>query len=97
MNKPCATDTGRCVMCDGRLRNAVFCPVCGHSSCSWACHLRHLAQHAQVAGRVSTYQGEPARDREEGPTGAIGESGAGVLGQVVRLSPNGWAYCGPVE
>jgi len=53
-------DASQCVLCGGRLRNAVFCPACGHSSCSWACYLRHLAQHTPLHGRHSSPQGNPS-------------------------------------
>jgi hypothetical protein len=46
----------QCVLCGGRLRNAVFCPACGRSSCSWACSLRHLAEHSRHPARPSTNQ-----------------------------------------
>ena len=41
MKDPRTTESSQCVACGGRLRNAVFCPVCGHSSCSWTCSMRH--------------------------------------------------------
>jgi hypothetical protein len=56
------TETSQCTMCDGRLRNAVFCSICGESSCSWACYLRHVAQHARLAGHPASYPGEPRQD-----------------------------------
>jgi len=60
MKDPRTTDkTSQCVLCGGHLRNAVFCPTCGHSACSWACHTRHLAQHAV---RTAPYPGEHRRD-----------------------------------
>jgi hypothetical protein len=63
------TETSHCVTCGGRLRNAVFCSTCGHSSCSWACHSRHLAQHAARPGRPTSYQGDTRRDERPDPAG----------------------------
>jgi hypothetical protein len=54
-------NTSQCVLCGGRLRNAVFCPACGRSSCSWACYLRHLAQHSRHPSHPSTYQSDARR------------------------------------
>ena len=57
MKNPRTTETSQCVSCGGRLRNAVFCSACGHSSCSWACHSRHLAQHSARPGRPASLPG----------------------------------------
>jgi hypothetical protein len=35
-----------CFLCGRRLRNAVFCPLCGSSLCSWECHIKHSAAHS---------------------------------------------------
>ncbi|MHB1556626.1 MAG: hypothetical protein ACYC61_03980 [Isosphaeraceae bacterium] len=59
-----ATDTSKCVLCGGRLRNAVFCPICGRSSCSWACSARHVAQHG-IAPAV--YPGDATHDERPDP------------------------------
>ena len=61
------TETSQCVMCGGHLRNAVFCPTCGHSACSWACHARHVAVHAVRAG--SYQHGDRRRDERPDPMG----------------------------
>ncbi|HZY87922.1 MAG TPA: hypothetical protein VFE78_24015 [Gemmataceae bacterium] len=37
-----------CVECNGRLRNAFFCPHCGAAACSWRCYDRHRSGHAPV-------------------------------------------------
>jgi hypothetical protein len=58
MNNPRTTETSQCVLCGGRLRNAVFCPVCGRTSCSWACYMRHLAQHSKRTGRTASHQSD---------------------------------------
>jgi hypothetical protein len=55
-------EASQCISCGGRLRNAVFCSACGHSSCSWACYLKHFSQHAARAGRPASHPGEPWRD-----------------------------------
>ena len=93
------TDTSQCVVCDGRLRNAVFCSVCGESSCSWACYLRHLAQHTQhtrLAGRAATYAGEARReDRQEAR--ASWEPSAGGRGRDIDSNANDLANCNPPE
>jgi hypothetical protein len=37
-----------CQLCRGKLEHtAFFCPQCGQSTCSWACHRKHLACHAR--------------------------------------------------
>lgn len=59
MKDPRTTETSHCVMCRSHLRNAVFCPTCGRSACSWACYTRHLAQHT---ARAAPYPGEHRRD-----------------------------------
>lgn len=78
------TESSQCVQCGGRLRNAVFCPACGGSCCSWACHSRHLSQHAapvaapQVPrpGRTASYPAAEAR-RDEWPDPMGGQAVAG--------------------
>jgi hypothetical protein len=75
MKNSCTIETSQCVLCGGRLRNAVFCPVCGHSSCSTACHVRHLAQHAVNPGRPASYPGNSWRD--EKPERAEGQTAVG--------------------
>jgi hypothetical protein len=67
MKGPRTTESSHCVVCGGRLRNAVFCPVCGGSSCSWACSMRHAAQHSMHPVRPASYQGEPRRDEWQDP------------------------------
>jgi hypothetical protein len=61
MTSPCVINASDCVLCGGRLRNAIFCPLCGRSSCSWACYMRHLAQHSLSSGRPSTYRSDSRR------------------------------------
>jgi hypothetical protein len=39
-------DFSFCQECQRRLRDAIFCPWCGQSSCSWKCHVQHVARHA---------------------------------------------------
>jgi hypothetical protein len=51
-------NASECVLCGGRLRNAVFCRLCGRSSCSWACYLRHLGQHSVRTESPFTYQSD---------------------------------------
>jgi hypothetical protein len=68
-------DLSHCVSCGGRLRNAVFCSVCGHSSCSWTCHMRHLAQHAARPGRPALHPGEPWREDRPDPGGGQAVAG----------------------
>ncbi len=75
MKNPNATEASRCVMCGHRLRNAVFCQACGHSSCSWACHLRHLAQHPARPGRPAPYQNDSRRDERPDPAGGRAVAG----------------------
>jgi hypothetical protein len=67
MENPRTTETSQCVLCGGRLRNAVFCPVCGHSSCSWACYMRHLAQHSRRPGRPASYPSDARCDDRQDP------------------------------
>ncbi len=62
MKDPRKTETCQCVRCGGRLRNAVFCPVCGHSACSWACYTRHLEQHSMRPGQLAAYPVDGRRD-----------------------------------
>lgn len=69
MKDPRTTESSQCVTCGGHLRNAIFCPTCGHSSCSWACHMRHHAQHSARPGRTASYQGESRRDERPDPMG----------------------------
>jgi len=38
-----------CVQCGRRLRDAVFCPECGLSTCSWKCHVQHTVAHEHPA------------------------------------------------
>lgn len=63
------TEASHCVLCGGHLRNAVFCPKCGHSACSWACYARHIEQHATRPGRPAPHAGDPRRDERPGPMG----------------------------
>jgi hypothetical protein len=63
------TETSQCVTCGGRLRNAVFCPVCGRSSCSWACYMQHLAQHPARPGGPASYPSDPRRDEQPDQAG----------------------------
>ena len=69
MKNPMMTDASRCVLCDGRLRNAIFCPSCGESSCSWACYMRHLGQHSRMPGHSPSYSSDSRRDDGPGPAG----------------------------
>ena len=62
-------ETSQCVLCGGRLRNAVFCPVCGRSSCSWACYIRHLAQHSVCPEGPASHPSDPRRDEQPDPAG----------------------------
>ena len=34
-----------CIHCGRRLRDAIFCPECGMSTCSWTCQAQHAAGH----------------------------------------------------
>jgi hypothetical protein len=68
MKDPRTTETSQCVLCGGRLRNAVFCPTCGHSSCSWACYMRHLAQHSRP-GWPASYPSDSRRDERPDQAG----------------------------
>jgi hypothetical protein len=34
-----------CAWCARKLRDAVFCPECGHAVCSWLCLDRHVLHH----------------------------------------------------
>jgi hypothetical protein len=63
------TGTSQCVMCGGRMRYTVFCSACGRSSCSWACHLQHLVQHATRPGRTASHQGGSWCDERPEPSG----------------------------
>ena len=65
-NSSRATDTNKCVLCGGRLRNAVFCPVCGRSSCSWTCSVKHVAEHGIAP---PAYPGNTAHVKRRGPAG----------------------------
>jgi hypothetical protein len=38
-----------CIHCGRRLRDAIFCPECGMSTCSWACQAQHAASHEREA------------------------------------------------
>jgi len=59
-------DVSRCSECQERLRNSVFCDLCGQPLCSWECFLRHTTAHARV--RLSP------GDSPSGPErGAVGE------------------------
>ena len=49
-----AHNPSRCIACGGRLRNSVFCSVCGESSCSWVCYVRHIEQHSARTDRLSS-------------------------------------------
>ena len=69
MKNPRTTESSQCVTCGGRLQNAVFCAVCGHSSCSWACSMRHLAQHSMRPGRPAPYQGNSCHDEWQAAAG----------------------------
>ncbi len=40
-------DVSRCLECQERLRNSVFCDQCGQPLCSWECFLRHTSEHAR--------------------------------------------------
>jgi hypothetical protein len=80
------TDTSQCVVCDGRLRNAVFCSICEKSSCSWACYLRHLAQHARRPRHPASYPGEPRQD--DGPDSRAGREPSATRGPAWDVDPN---------
>ena len=43
-------NASKCSLCGRRLRNAVFCPVCGTALCSWGCCRTHHVQHHLGAG-----------------------------------------------
>ena len=72
MKNPRTTETSQCVTCGGRLRNAVFCPICGHSSCSWACS--HAAPRAALdaARAARVLPGRLPSRRAAGPGGRAG-------------------------
>jgi hypothetical protein len=97
MNNACITDTSQCVVCQGRLRNAVFCSICGESSCSWACYLRHLAQHARLSGRPSTYNNEARWDDRHDSREAREPSAAVGPGWDVDPDASGLVNCNPPE
>src|ERR1019366_451182 len=40
-------DFTSCNVCQRQLRDAIFCPQCGQSSCCWECHARHVSRHAE--------------------------------------------------
>lgn len=65
MKKLSVVNASECVLCGGRLRNAVFCPTCGQSACSWGCYLRHLTEHAPAQGVLPSYQSDSRR--HDGP------------------------------
>jgi len=46
MTQGSMNDSNGCFLCGRRLRNAVFCSLCGSSLCSWECYIRHRAQHS---------------------------------------------------
>jgi hypothetical protein len=50
MTNGSASDASKCLLCGRRLRNAVFCPICGSSLCSWVCYIKHIAEHALLKG-----------------------------------------------
>ena len=52
MNSLSRMDSRECPECGRRLRNSVFCHVCGQALCSWICYLAHVAAHARVARRL---------------------------------------------
>jgi hypothetical protein len=59
-----------CVECSRRLRDAIFCPYCGASACSWDCYVRHYAgEHCMTP----TFPGIPFVS-EADPAGTDGRS-----------------------
>ncbi len=48
MDRLAGMDSGKCPRCGRRLRNSVFCRVCGETLCSWICYLGHVAEHAHI-------------------------------------------------
>ncbi|MGP0066647.1 MAG: hypothetical protein ACLQGP_24040 [Isosphaeraceae bacterium] len=79
------------------MRNAVFCPVCGESSCSWACYLRHLAQHAKLSGRPATYPGEARRNDRQDVRASREQPAAGGAEQALDPNANDLVNCNPPE
>ena len=69
MKNSSMTDVSRCVMCRGRLRNAIFCPSCGKSSCSSACYMRHLGHHSRISGLSPGCASDSGRDDGLDPAG----------------------------
>ena len=61
-------NSSRCLVCGGRLRNAVFCPLCGSSLCSLACYLEHLTGHDRLSGHPFRARAPaPLRSRRQEP------------------------------
>ena len=48
MDSSSRMNANECAKCGGRMRNSVFCDVCGRPLCSWDCFLRHVGEHAGV-------------------------------------------------
>ena len=58
-------DFSFCLECGRRLRDAIFCPYCGASACSWDCYGRHYgAKH-----RLTPSYSESPFSSEPNPAG----------------------------
>lgn len=48
------TTYSHCQTCSDKLEHtALFCSKCGHSTCSWECYVRHLAEHQHEPQRAA--------------------------------------------
>jgi len=48
-----------CQQCGRKLRDAIFCPLCGQLLCCWKCFEQHATDHSADSTAVRTAQVSP--------------------------------------